>query len=296
MGGYRKACQSMKELVVLSGKGGTGKTTVTASLAVLAKKAVLADCDVDAANLHILLKPEIKETFEFWGSQKAQINGYICRRCGQCEKVCRFSAIKDFKVNSIFCEGCRVCYNICPEKAIEMIDTFAGHWYISDTKYGPMVHAKLGAAEENSGKLVSVVKKAAREIAEKEGYRFIITDGPPGIGCPVISSLSGADSVLIVTEPTASGFHDFERLLNLANNFNVTIKVVINKFDIAEKKAREIEKYCINKGIEVIGKIPFDEEIIKSISKGIPPVLYSSGPAVQALKDIALSLFNDFGK
>ncbi|MCF6096905.1 ATP-binding protein [Thermovorax subterraneus] len=281
----------MKEIVVLSGKGGTGKTTVTASLAALAKNAVLADCDVDAADLYLLLKPEIKETFEFWGSQKAKINENKCEECGKCEDVCRFGAIENFKVNPIFCEGCRVCYNICPRKAIDMVDTLSGHWYISDTKYGPMVHARLGIAEENSGKLVSVVKKAAREIAERGRYEYIITDGPPGIGCPVISSLSGADMALIVTEPTAAGLHDLERVLKLAENFKVAIKVVINKFDLAQEKSKEIEQYCISKGIEVIGKIPFDEEIVRAVSKGVPPVEYSSGPAAEALKNVAVLSF-----
>ena len=281
----------MKEIVVLSGKGGTGKTTVTASLAALAKNAVLADCDVDAADLYLLLKPEIKETFEFWGSQKAKINENKCKECGKCEEVCRFGAIENFKVNAILCEGCRVCCNLCPQKAIDMVETLSGHWYISDTKYGPMVHASLGIAEENSGRLVSVVKKTAREIAERERYEYIITDGPPGIGCPVISSLAGADMALIVTEPTAAGLHDLERVLKLAENFKVAIKVVINKFDLAQEKSKEIEQYCINKGIEVIGKIPFDEEIVRAVSKGVPPVEYSSGPAAEVLKNVAILSF-----
>ncbi|SHM79410.1 MinD superfamily P-loop ATPase, contains an inserted ferredoxin domain [Caldanaerovirga acetigignens] len=281
----------MKEIVVLSGKGGTGKTTLTASLAALAKNAVLADCDVDAPDLYLLLKPEIRETFEFWGSQKAKINKNKCKECGKCEEACRFGAIENFKVNAILCEGCRVCYNLCPQKAIDMEETLSGHWYISDTKYGPIVHARLGIAEENSGKLVSVVKKAAREIAERGRYEYIITDGPPGIGCPVISSLSGADMALIVTEPTAAGLHDLERVLKLAENFKVAIKVVINKFDLAQEKSKEIEQYCINEGIEVIGKIPFDEEIVRAVSKGVPPVEYSSGPAAEALKDVGEGIF-----
>ncbi|MDN5313351.1 MAG: hypothetical protein PWQ68_2325, partial [Thermoanaerobacteraceae bacterium] len=167
--------------------------------------------------------------------------------------------------------------------------------YISDTKYGPIVHARLGIAEENSGKLVSVVKKAAREIAERGRYEYIITDGPPGIGCPVISSLSGADMALIVTEPTAAGLHDLERVLKLAENFKVAIKVVINKFDLAQEKSKEIEQYCIYKGIEVIGKIPFDEDVVKAISKGIPPVEYSSGPATEVLRNVAVLSFGDSG-
>jgi MinD superfamily P-loop ATPase len=291
MEGHRKAGGGVKEIVVLSGKGGTGKTTVTASLAALAKDAVLTDCDVDAADLYLLLKPEIKETFEFWGSRKARINENKCARCGKCETVCRFDAIKDFKVNPTFCEGCAVCCNICPHKAVDMVDTLSGHWYISDTRYGPMVHARLGIAEENSGKLVSLVKKTAREIAEREGYKYIITDGPPGIGCPVISTLSGADAALIVTEPTVAGLHDLERVLKLAENFKVTLKVVINKFDLAEEKSKEIEQYCIDKGIEVIGKIPFDEDVVKAVSQGVPPVEYSSGPAAEVLKNVAVLSF-----
>jgi MinD superfamily P-loop ATPase len=295
MEGHRKAGGGMKEIIVLSGKGGTGKTTVTASLAALAKDAVLTDCDVDAADLYLLLNPKIKDTFKFWGSQKARISEHKCIRCGKCETVCRFDAIKDFKVNPTFCEGCGVCYNICPEKAIDMVDTLSGHWYISDTRYGPMVHARLGIAEENSGKLVSLVKKTARDIAEREGYKYIITDGPPGIGCPVISTLSGADVALIVTEPTAAGLHDLERVLKLAENFKVTVKVVINKFDLAQEKSKEIEQYCIYKGIEVIGKIPFDEDVVKAISKGVPPVEYSFGPAAEVLKNVAVLSFGDSG-
>lgn len=283
----------MKEIVVLSGKGGTGKTTVTATLAAMAKDAVLTDCDVDAADLYLLLKPEIKGTFEFRGSQKARINENKCIGCGKCETVCRFDAIKYFEVNPTFCEGCGVCCNVCPQKAIDMVDNLSGHWYVSDTKYGPMVHARLGIAEENSGKLVSVVKKTARKIAEREGRKYIITDGPPGIGCPAISALSGADEVLIVTEPTAAGLHDLERMLKLAENFKVTVKIVINKFDLAEEKSKETEQFCNDKGIEVIGKIPFDEDVVKAILNGVPPVEYSSGPAAEALRKSAVLLFSE---
>ena len=281
----------MKELVVISGKGGTGKTTVTASLAALSKKAVLTDCDVDAADLYLLLNPEVKQSFEFWGSKKALINQDKCIRCGKCE-ICRFDAIKDFKVNERFCEGCQVCYNICPEKAIELKDNLSGHWYISDTKYGPMVFAKLGIAEENSGLLVSAVRKAAKEIAQREGYNCIITDGPPGIGCPVIASLSGVDTALVVTEPTVSGIHDLDRVMKLSENFKLDVKVIINKYDLSKEKSDEIEKYCKSKGIEVAGKIPFDEDVVKSIAQGIPLVEFSRGPAAMVVEDIARRLID----
>ncbi len=277
----------MKELVIISGKGGTGKTTVTASLAALFKKAVLTDCDVDAADLYLILKPEIKQTFEFWGSKRARINLTKCTRCGKCVEVCRFDAITNYKVSEHFCEGCQVCYNICPEKAIDLIDNLSGHWYISDTRYGPMIFAKLGIAEENSGKLVAVVRKAAKEIAERNGYDYIITDGPPGIGCPVISTLSGADTAVVITEPTVSGKHDLDRVIRLSKNFKVKVKVIINKYDISLRKSFEIEKYCNNIGIEVIGKIPFDEDVVDSIAKGTPLVEFSRGPATKALVDIA---------
>lgn len=280
----------MRELVVISGKGGTGKTTVTASLAALSKSAVLTDCDVDAADLYLLLKPDVKQTFGFWGSRKARINPEKCIKCGKCEELCRFDAVNEFAVDPHFCEGCEVCFNICPQKAINMSDNLSGHWYISDTKYGPMVFAKLGIAEENSGLLVSSVRKTAKQIAEREGYKSIITDGPPGIGCPVIASLSGADIALVITEPTVSGKHDLERVMRLAENFEVSVKVVINKYDLSEQKSTELEKYCIDNDIEVIGKIPFDEDVVKSIVEGIPLVEYSTGSAAESLKRIAEKL------
>ncbi|NLZ52297.1 MAG: P-loop NTPase [Thermoanaerobacteraceae bacterium] len=283
----------MNELVIISGKGGTGKTTVTASLAALSNKSVLTDCDVDAADLYLLLNPQIKQTFEFWGGKKARINSEKCIKCGKCIKVCRFNAINiDYKVNEHFCEGCHVCYHICPEKAIDLIDNLSGHWYISDTEFGHMVFAKLGIAQENSGLLVAAVRKAAKEIAKREGYKYIITDGPPGIGCPVIASLSGASIAVIVTEPSVSGKHDLERIIDLCKNFKVQIKVIINKYNISQDKSFEIEKYCKSNNIEVLGKIPFDEDVVKSIAQGIPLVKFSKGPAAKAIKAIAERLID----
>ena len=180
-----------------------------------------------------------------------------------------------------------MCYHICPEKAIDLIDNLSGHWYISDTEFGHMVFAKLGIAQENSGLLVAAVRKAAKEIAKREGYKYIITDGPPGIGCPVIASLSGASIAVIVTEPSVSGKHDLERIIDLCKNFKVQIKVIINKYNISQDKSFEIEKYCKSNNIEVLGKIPFDEDVVKSIAHGIPLVKFSKGPAAKAIKAIA---------
>ncbi|NPV52702.1 MAG: 4Fe-4S binding protein [Firmicutes bacterium] len=281
----------MRELLVISGKGGTGKTSLVGAFAALAENKVLADCDVDAADLHLLLKPTVRETHEFYGSKKAVINQGECARCGRCVQACRFAAViehsiaqpiarctightnndKSYEVNPIYCEGCSVCYHVCPQGAITMEDRLSGHWFISDTRYGPLVHARLGIAEENSGKLVMEVRKAARTMAEMNGAKYIITDGPPGIGCPVISSMSGADLALVVTEPTVSGKHDMERILELARYFNVKGVVCINKYDLDEKKSEEIEQ-CRDEGIEVVGRIPFDEEVVHALMKGVPMV------------------------
>jgi MinD superfamily P-loop ATPase len=267
----------MKEVVVLSGKGGTGKTSIVASFAALAKSKVLADCDVDAADLYLLLKPQIKEENEFWSGQVAFIDKELCTECGLCEALCRFDAIKDYAVDSISCEGCGLCSHICPVDAITMQDTLAGHWFISDTKYGPLSHAKLGIAEENSGKLVALVRQNAKLIAEKKGLRYIIADGPPGIGCPAISSLSGASLALLVTEPTLSGIHDFERVIGLCRHFGIPALVCINKCDINEENSHHIEDYCCEQGIEISSKIPFDNVVTEALIQGLPVVEYSDG-------------------
>jgi len=210
----------MKEIVVLSGKGGTGKTSMVASFAALAQNKVLADCDVDAADLHLLLKPKVKEEKEFWSGQVAFIDEDKCTECGLCQELCHFGAIKDFKVDPISCEGCGFCYQVCPVDAITMKDSMSGHSFISETKYGYLCHARLGIAQENSGKLVALVRQNAKLIAERENLDYIITDGPPGIGCPVISSLSGASLALLVTEPTLSGIHDLERVIGVCRHFS----------------------------------------------------------------------------
>ena len=274
----------MRELVVLSGKGGTGKTSIVGSLAALAQSKVLADCDVDAADLHLLLGPSIKEDNEFWSGQVAVIDENKCTQCGLCQDVCRFHAISDFKVNPISCEGCGFCSHICPAEAIAMKENLAGRWFISDTKYGTLVHAKLGIAQENSGKLVALVRQQARQIANNEERDLIISDGPPGIGCPVISSLSGASLALLVTEPTLSGIHDLERVLGVCQHFGVQPLVCINKYDINEENSHKIESYCLNHGVKVAGEIPFDNVVTESIVRGVPVVEYSSGRVTQEIE------------
>lgn len=276
----------MQELLVISGKGGTGKTSLVAAFAVLARDKVLVDCDVDAADLHLLLHPQEQSANEFWGNPKAFINPEGCNGCGLCQESCRFEAITDYRVNSLLCEGCGVCSRLCPAGAIEMRSHLAGYWYISHTSYGPMVHAQLGIAEDNSGKLVTVVRQAARKLARECGLNLIIIDGPPGIGCPVIASLTGVSLALVVTEPTVAGHHDLERIMQLARHFRVQVAVCINKFDLAPEKSQEIEEYCQAQGVEVISKIPFDEEVTRAISKGEPLVLRSRTEAARAVKSL----------
>ena len=265
----------MQEVVVLSGKGGTGKTSIVGSFAALAKRKLLVDCDVDAPYMHRLRQPARREKHEFWSGQTAFVAEDRCTQCGLCQELCRFKAIKDFRVDPISCEGCGFCSRICPTEAITMKENLAGHWFISDTRYGPLVHAQLGVAQQNSGKLVATVRQQARQMAEKKVADYIISDGPPGIGCPVISSLSGANLALLVTEPTLSGIHDLERVLGVCQHFGVPALVCINKYDINEDNTRQIEKFCLGQGVEVAARIPFDNTVTKAMVAGLPVVEYS---------------------
>jgi MinD superfamily P-loop ATPase len=276
----------MKEIVVLSGKGGTGKTSIVASFAALAESKVLADCDVDAADLHLILKPTINEEREFWSGQVAVIDPEKCTECGLCQELCNFGAIKDFQVDPLSCEGCGFCYRVCPVDAITMQDSMSGHWFISETKYGYLCHARLGIAQENSGKLVTVVRQNARSIAERENLDYIITDGPPGIGCPVISSLSGASLALLVTEPSLSGIHDLERVIGVCRHFGIPALVCINKHDINQENTSKIESYCSNQGVEVVSKIPFDNVVTEALIKRLPVVEYGDGTTSREIKKL----------
>ncbi len=267
----------MKQLTVLSGKGGTGKTTLTASFAVLAKKTVLADCDVDAPDLHMLLHPEIIRTQEFRGSKLAVIDDEKCTECGLCRGKCRFDAItEDIKVDPIACEGCGVCTIVCPVNAITLTERISGHAYISKTKYGFMAHAMLSPGEANSGKLVTLVRQNAKILAEREQGNLIIIDGSPGIGCPVIASVTGIDAGLVVTEPTMSGIHDLERALQLLRHFSVPPFVCVNMYDINEDNARKIVDFCEESKIEVVGKIPFNPIVTEAMVNGKPIVEHAS--------------------
>ncbi len=276
----------MKELTVISGKGGTGKTSIVASLVTMASNAVISDCDVDAANLHMLLDPTIIEETPFYGLPKAKIDLDKCNQCGMCAELCSFEAIKNFKVNELACEGCELCSRVCPQGAVEMQKHLAGHWYISNTAYGPFVHAKLGIAEGNSGLLVAEVRKAAKKIAEEKGIPLIITDGPPGIGCPVISSLAGTDMALIVTEPTASAIHDLERVAQVAKNFGCKIAICINKYNLNEENCRGIELLAEKLDIPVIGKIPYDNVMHQAVVNQIPASLLVEGSIKQEISNL----------
>ena len=256
----------MKELVVISGKGGTGKTSVMAAFASLAKSKVLCDADVDAADLHLITAPDVQKKEAFQSGNSAIINKDKCTECGLCKELCRWNAVSDeFEIDSIACEGCGVCVYFCPEKAIDFPINTCGEWFISSTRFGPMVHARLGIAEENSGKLVTLVRKEARNIAEKNGLGLILTDGAPGIGCPVIASIGGVSAVLIVTEPSISGKHDMERVAKLADHFKVPAMVCINKCDINVEITQDIEDFAKMKSLAIVGKIPFDPIFTRSM-------------------------------
>jgi MinD superfamily P-loop ATPase len=268
----------MKELVVISGKGGTGKTSIVAAFAALAKSKVLADCDVDAADLHLVLDPKIRLRETFIGGNVARINIEQCVKCDDCRKLCRFDAIDcNFKVNEIACEGCGVCYDNCRYGAVELATKLAGEWYVSDTRHGPMVHAKLGIAEENSGKLVSIVRTQAKKIVEENRLELVIIDGSPGIGCPVIASMTGVVLALAVTEPTLSGIHDLERVVGLGKHFGSKMAVCVNKYDINPDMTSRIENWCSHEGIKVAGKISFDPIVTRAQIAGVSVIEYSSG-------------------
>jgi MinD superfamily P-loop ATPase len=274
----------MKQITVISGKGGTGKTTILASLAALVKRAVLVDADVDAADLHLLLKPQVLRREPFVASQVAVIDPEKCDQCGKCAEACRFEAIRDLQVDPISCEGCGVCFHICPRGAILLKEVQSGEWFISQTRYGPMVHAKLGVAQENSGKLVTLVRREAQKIAREGGYPLILIDGPPGIGCPVIASLGGVNAVLVVTEPSVSGIHDLERVLGVSRHFQVPAWVCVNKWDINPENTAKIREYCQQQGCPVIGEIPFDPVVTKAMVMESAVVEYSSGIVSQEIK------------
>ena len=278
----------MKELVIISGKGGTGKTSIVAAFASLAVNKVLSDADVDAADLHLIMSPEATESHDFQAGHSAIINLDKCTACGLCRDLCRYNAIsEDYTVNRMDCEGCGVCVHFCPEKAVDFPVKTCGEWYLSETRFGPMVHARLGLAEENSGKLVTLVRQEARKVAEAKKLDLILTDGPPGIGCPVIASLGGASAALIVTEPTVAGRHDMERVAQLADFFRVPVTVCVNKADLNPESTRDIQRYAEQKSYEFLGAIPFDQVFTRAMVAGQTVIEYDNHTeAAAALRQI----------
>lgn len=278
----------MKEIVVISGKGGTGKTSIISAFASLAENKVLCDADVDAADLHLIMAPEITERHDFDAGHKAKINSDKCTECGLCRDLCRWNAIsQDYRVDEIECEGCGVCYYFCPEKAITFPINTSGEWLISRTRFGPMAHARLGIAEENSGKLVTLIRKEGRELAEKNGRDYLLTDGPPGVGCPVIASMGGASAVLIVAEPSVSGKHDMERVSELAAFFRVPAMLCVNKFDLNPEMGKAIETFARGKNVKPIGRVPFDPHFTRAMVAGKTIVEFNeSGEACRAVKSV----------
>ena len=292
----------MKQLVILSGKGGTGKTSVTAAFAHLASvdldrhnpsakhlRAVLVDADVDASNLELVLSPQVLETHDFMGGQIAIIDQELCEHCGICAELCRFDAIRVqddvYIVDPSACEGCALCFHQCPAEAIHMEEQTAGQWFRSDSRYGPLFHASLWPAQENSGKLVTLVKQQGRLLAMDQERELVLVDGPPGIGCPVISAASGADLALIVAEPTAAGIHDMERVLATTEHFGIPALVCINKFDLYAQGTARIQTYCADKKLPIVGKVPFDTVVTEAMVQGQPVTAYRPDSAVsQALR------------
>jgi MinD superfamily P-loop ATPase len=280
----------MKEIVVVSGKGGTGKTSVVASLACLIENKAMVDCDVDAANLSLVLSPRVIEEKDFTAGSKARIIQEKCTQCGICRDMCRFDAIsQDYIVDPFSCEGCGACFFFCPASAVEFKTGLAGRCYICDTPSGdPFVYAELFPGEENSGKLVAMVRTEGKERAEQAGLSRILIDGPPGIGCPVISSITGTSLALIVTEPTASGIHDLERVVQLARHFEIPSAVIVNKSDINQACTDSIEKYCLQNNIPLLGRLPYEKMISEAQRQGKAVVEYAPDlPVSKAIRDIS---------
>ncbi len=286
----------MNELVIVSGKGGTGKTSITAAFAALATNMVLCDADVDAADLHLLMAPDTRQHHSFEGGWIAVINEDRCTECGTCREMCRFNAINaSYVINNIDCEGCGVCVDFCPEGAIDFPVKTCGEWYLSDTRFGPMVHARLGIAEENSGRLVTLVRQEAKILAEEKNLDLIITDGPPGVGCPVIASIGGAAGVVIVAEPTVSGLHDMKRVAQLAGHFKVPAMVCVNKYNLNSDQTEAIEKIAQEMNITNLGRIPFDPVFTGSMIQGKTIVEHANGSdTVIAVKDIWEKIINRY--
>jgi len=277
----------MKELVVISGKGGTGKTSLVAAFAALAGKVVLCDADVDAADLHLVTQPHRVETHPFVSGHEATIDPNRCTQCGLCLDWCRFGAINDtFSIEPLLCEGCKVCAHLCPAQAVDFTEKTCGQWYVSTTPFGPMVHARLGIAEENSGKLVALVRREARRIAENQNYDLLLTDGPPGVGCPVIASIGNADAVLAVAEPTVSGRHDVHRVLQLADHFKVPAAICVNKWDLHPQEAERISKDVREKGALYAGQISFDPVVTRAQVAGRSLVEYGDCQVVREIQKV----------
>ncbi|MFO7727808.1 MAG: ATP-binding protein [Desulfonatronovibrio sp.] len=259
----------MREVIVISGKGGTGKTSLTGAFAHITRDKIICDLDVDAPDLHILLSPRVLFEEKFFSGNEAVINQDKCQGCGICEEMCRYNAISmqndKFVVDPLRCEGCKVCVAFCPEEAVDFPQRYCGNWQISSTRFGTMIHAQLFPGAENSGRLVTLLRQRAREKAREEGRDLILCDGAPGIGCPVISSLSGTDLAVVVTEPTPSGLHDLQRVADLCSYFKIKVAVIVNKYDLNPDQTSGIETYCREKGHELVGNIPHDDMVTRAM-------------------------------
>jgi MinD superfamily P-loop ATPase len=278
----------MREILVISGKGGTGKTSLTAAFAHLAAGSVICDLDVDAPDLHLLLHPHPQKTHDFYAGHEARIQPQMCDGCNTCALMCRFDAVEPGtpvpRINPLKCEGCKVCVQFCPADAISFTPRHCGTWTISHTRMGPMAHAQLFPAQENSGRLVALLRQQAKNLAREQGIRLILSDGPPGIGCPVISSLSGVHLAVAVTEPTPSGLHDLLRVSELCDHFQVPVAVIVNKWDLSPRIAEQIETQCLQSGHAVVARLPHDPDFVHALVQGQAITEFSSGDTARQIK------------
>lgn len=290
----------MREILVISGKGGTGKTSLAAAFAHLSPGAIICDLDVDAPDLHLILRPSHQETHDFYSGYEARIIPEKCENCGTCADMCRFDAVEAGEhhpvIHPLKCEGCKVCVAFCPADAVSFDVKHCGRWFVSESRFGPMVHAQLFPGEENSGRLVALLRQKAREMAEVGGQSLILSDGPPGIGCPVISSLSGVHLAVIVTEPTPSGLHDLERIVGLCDHFQIPAAIIINKCDLNDQMAETIASQCAEKGLRVVGRFAHDTDFVQAMIEEKAITEFSTGPIVDHIRsawEAILSMANE---